>query len=186
MKRSKPFVLDFDDYCDNTVAKLEQLCKLKELMPGLKATLFAIPARCSPATIASAKALGDWVSLGMHGWQHTLGECWSWTSEAAIARMQAAVEMGIDGKVFRAPKWVLDAEIYTAAKELDWVVADHKDWRVLNTGARVYTYNQPLRDPKWTRVHGHLPNVSDNGIEEHFNDFVFPPDSEFKLITEIV
>jgi hypothetical protein len=183
--KSKPVVMDFDDLCDNTVDNLDYLCLLKPLMPNLKVTLFAIPARCSPATIAAAKSLGPWVSLGMHGWQHTLGECLSWTSEDAIARMQAAAAMGIDGGVFRAPKWVVDAEIYYAAKAMDWIIADHKDFRVLGSGARTYTYNQPLRDPKVIRVHGHLPNVANNGIADHFDDFVFKPETEFKFITEI-
>jgi len=181
----KPVVADFDDYCDNTIDKLKYVEKLKQAMPGMKVTLFAVPAKCSPETIQAAKSLGDWVALGMHGWQHTLGECWSWTSEEAKAKMLAAYDMGINGWVFRAPKWIIDVETYIAAKELGWVVADHKDWRIINTGARTYTYNQPLRNPPYTRVHGHLPNVSDNGIEEHFHDFLFEPEREFKLITEI-
>lgn len=185
MNTDKPICMDFDDLCDATVGKLDLIAKLKTAMPNLKLTLFAIPARCSPTTIACARSLGPWVSLGMHGWRHTLGECWSWTSEDALARMQAARDMGIDGGVFRAPRWLIDAETYMAAKEMDWVIADHKDNRILGTGARTYTYNQPLRNPKWTRVHGHLPNVSGNGIEDHFQDFIFPPTSTFLHITEI-
>lgn len=184
--KGKAIVMDFDDLCDNTVNKLEYLCKLKDLMPGLKCTLFTIPGRTSASTISAVKSLGDYVQLGMHGWIHVLGECFAWTSEEALMKMQMAEEMGIDGKVFRAPKWVLDAEIYHAAKELGYVVADHKDYRVLGSGARTYTYNMPLRDPPYLRVHGHLPNVSGNGIEEHFEDFVFDKDSQFKHITEVV
>ena len=185
MKRNKPIVLDFDDLCDNTRGKLAWVAKLKEKMPECKVTLFAIPTRCSKETIAEAKSLGDWVTLGMHGWRHTLGECWGWTSEEALDKMNRAFDMGIDGKVFRAPKWVIDAETYIAAKELGWVIADHRDYRVLDSGCRTYTYNQPLRDPPWIRVHGHLPNVSGNGIEEAFQSFLFKDDSQFLHITEV-
>ena len=181
----KPVVMDFDDLCDATRPKLDLIERLKEKMPGLKVTLFTIPARTSPETIRVAKLLGDWVSLGVHGWRHTLGECWSWTHEDARARMEASLEMGIDGKVFRAPKWVIDAETYYAAKELGWVIADHKDYRVLGSGALTYTYNRPLRRMAYTPVHGHLPNVSGNGIAETFDKFVFPPETEFLLIPDV-
>jgi hypothetical protein len=99
--------------------------------------------------------------------------------------MKLAIEMGIDGRVFRAPHWVIDAETYYAARDLGWVIADHKDSRVLNSGARTYTYNKPIWNPPWTRVHGHLPNVCGNGIEEAFHRFVFPEDSVFLDITEV-
>lgn len=180
----RPIVLDFDDYCDATVPKLDYLYRLKDKMPGLRCTLFAIPAKCSDATIMAAKK-HDWISLGMHGWRHTLGECWSWTKEEAMTKMKLAEEMGINARVFRAPMWVIDAEVYYAARELGWAVADHKDFRVLKTGVRTYTYNRPIHAPAWTRVHGHLPNVCDNGIEEAFDRFVFPADSTFRDVAEV-
>jgi len=178
--------MEFDDGCDATVSKIPLLLKLKELMPGLKVTIFMIPNRCSDETIAAFRALGHWCALGMHGWEHTLGEQWSITSEEIMDKMQLALARGIDAKVFRAPKWVIDNETYVAAKQLNWVVADHAAFRVLGTGARTYCYNDPALNPKWTRVHGHLPNVSGNGIEETFNNFVFPPEAEFLHITEAV
>lgn len=184
MSRTKPIVMDFDDYCDATAPKLDLLCRLKDRMPNLQVTLFAIPRRCSPAAIRDVKILGDWVALGMHGWRHTLGECWSWTKDEALAKMRLAAAMGIDAGVFRAPQWVLDAETYYAAAELGWAVADHKDFRVLGTGCRVYTYNKPIWNPPYTRVHGHLPNVCRNGIEEAFDQFVFRKDATFVPLTE--
>lgn len=182
---NKPIVMDFDDLCDATMSKLKFVCELKYKMPSLKVTLFTIPTKISDENIAKVKHLGDWIALGMHGWRHTTGECWSWTSEEAEDKMRQALERGIDGRVFRAPKWLIDVETYKAAKALDWVIADHKDFRILGSGTRTYTYNQPLRDPPVTRVHGHLPNVSGNGIEEFFSTFVFDPDRTFKHITEL-
>lgn len=179
----KPIVMDFDDYCNATVSKLPDLYRLKEKMPNLLVTLFTVPGKCSPATIATVKQ-HDWITLGMHGWRHTLGECWSWTSEEAAAKMKLALEMGIDGRVFRAPHWIIDAETYYAAKDLDWVIADHKDFRVLNSGCRVYTYNKPVWNPRYARIHGHLPNVCGNGISEAFGRFVFAPDSTFVKLTD--
>jgi predicted deacetylase len=183
--KAKALVMDFDDLCDATREKLTHVQRLKAAMPNLKVTLFTIPTRTSPETIAAAKELGEWITLGMHGWRHTLGECWSWTAAEARDKMQRAFDAGIDGKVFRAPKWVIDAETYLAAKELGWVIADHKDFRILGSGCRVYTYNRPLRDLPYIRVHGHLPNVSDNGIEEHFSEFVFPPERDFLTIQDV-
>lgn len=182
---NKSLVVEFDDLCDNTMDKLKYVEKLKSLMPGFKCTLFAIPKRISDDNIKAVKAF-DYISLGMHGWIHTTGEMISDTSERIVEKMTLAFNRGIDGKIFRAPKWIIDEEVYYAAKSLDWVVADHKDFRILGSGARTYTYNQPLRNPKWTRVHGHLPNVSQNGIEEYFDNYVFEPDREFKFITEVV
>lgn len=181
----RPALMDFDDYCDATAAKLDYLYRLKEKMPGLKVTLFAIPMKCSDTTILRVKQ-HDWITLGMHGWRHTLSECWSWTSEEAVAKMQLAANMGIDGRVFRAPGWVIDAQTYYAAADLGWVVADHKDYRVTGSKARTYTYNEPMAAPKWTRVHGHLPNVCDNGIEEAFDSFLLPAASEFMFIEEAI
>ena len=174
--------MDFDDLCDNTRSTLEYVARLKEKMPNALVTLFTIPARTSPETIAEAKSLGEWVTLGMHGWEHTLAECWTWSEADALDRMKRALDMGIDGKVFRAPKWVIDADTYLAAKSLGWVIADHKDWRILNTGCRVYTYNSMLRSPLYTRVHGHLPDVSGNGIVKAFHSFLFDPASEFTSV----
>lgn len=184
MRVRKPIVFDLDDYCDAVVGKLDYLYRLKEKMPALRCTLFAIPAKCSAATIAEAKK-HEWISLGMHGWRHTLGECWSWTKEEAVEKMKAAEDMGIDARVFRAPMWIIDAEVYYAAEELGWAIADHKDFRILGSGVRTYTYNKPTWNPAWTRVHGHLPNVCDNGIEEAFERFVFPADAEFRDVAEV-
>ena len=177
--------MDFDDLADSTVAKLEHVARLKDRMPALKVTLFAIPAKCSDATIAAAKALGDWVALAPHGHAHTLGECYSMTDDEIVEKIEWAASRGIDAPAFRAPRWILDLGVYEACKRLDYTVADHKDYRILGTSAKVYTYNKPLRDPAYTRVHGHLPNVSNNGIAEHFHEFVFPNATEFKFVHEV-
>lgn len=175
----RPVVMDFDDLTSGTMRKLDLVVKLKKLMPALDVTLFAIPCRLTRDDVHAAKSLGPWLHLGMHGWEHTLGECWTWSDDEAEEKMRRAFDAGIDAKVFRAPKWVIDADTYAAAKRLGWVIADHKDWRILGTGCRTYTYNEPLQNPRFTRTHGHLPNVSGNGIEEAFRSFIFTPETSF-------
>lgn len=182
---SRPICMDFDDLASTTMSKLDLVCKLKQAMPALEVTLFAIPAKLTDDDIRAAKSLGPWVHLGMHGWAHTLGECWSWAQQEAEDKMKMALDRGIDARVFRAPRWVIDAETYRAAKALDWVIADHKDYRVIGSGARVYTYNKALRNPPATRVHGHLPDIGSNGIAEAYRTFIFPPTSTFTTIPAI-
>jgi hypothetical protein len=183
----KPVVLDFDDLCDATRPKLAYIARLREKMPTVKVTLFTIPARCSAATIAEAKSLGDWVALAPHGWRHGFGECLSWTQEEAMAKIKLAQDKGIDAPSFRAPGWLLNDEVYAACASLGIVVADHAGFRVLGSTASTYTYNKALRNPRYMRLHGHLPNVSGNGIEDHFDEFIVPNAEarEFKFVHEV-
>lgn len=178
---SANYCVDFDDYCDGTVDKLDILRDWKRAYPALKVTLFAIPARCSAETIAAAKDLGDWVQLAPHGWRHTKGECLAWSDDEAEARIVEAARRGIDARVFRAPAWLLDGDTYEACKRLGYVVATHRVFRVANTGAKEYVYNMPHEGVK--SVHGHLTPVCGNYIDDKPAQpfptnaaFIFPQD----------
>lgn len=168
----KPYIVDFDDLCDNTADELEQLCALKARLPLLKVTLFTIPARTSDDTIEkvreiNALALENWIQLAPHGWRHTRGECLSWTDEEAELKIVAAREKGIDAPVFRAPAWLIDAHTYEACKRLNYAVASHDEFRVPNTGVREYIYNhRVLHRNRFTGIHGHLTPVMGNYIRD--------------------
>jgi len=70
-------VFDLDDLCDD-FDPWDELHALKERIPGLKVTLFAIPSRCSDELLARYRTL-DWVELGAHGYHHALQECLVWS-----------------------------------------------------------------------------------------------------------
>jgi len=77
-------VFDLDDECDELSA-LPQLLKLKEKLPKLKVTLFAIPSKISQEHINKLKQY-DWIELGVHGWFHDTEhgratECNYWTDQ---------------------------------------------------------------------------------------------------------
>ena len=179
--------VEFDDLCDNTLNELVYLKEFKEKYPTLKVTLFTIPMRCEAVTIKAAQALGDWVQLAPHGWRHTHGECLSWTKDEAVAKIKHAADVGIGAPVFRAPGWLLDADVYAACQDLGYTIASHKLFRIPNTGVREYVYNQPKVRDRFV-LHGHLTNSStDNYIGDMAStwdelakitdgEFVFPQD----------
>jgi hypothetical protein len=184
---TKPVCLEYDDLCDATRSKLIYVARLREKMPNVRVTLFAIPARCSRQTIDEARSLGDWVAIAPHGWRHGFAECMAWTSDETRAKLALARDMGIDAPAFRAPGWLLNDEVYAGCTSEGYVVADHASFRVLGSGASTYTYNKQLRNPPLLRLHGHLPNVSGNGIEEHFDEFIVTNHAarEFKFVHEV-
>ncbi len=186
--RKRIFAVDFDDYCDNSMEDtLPVLKRLREKYPNFTCTLFTIPMRTSPGTIAAAKSLGDWVSLAPHGYFHTKGECLAWTPEEAEDKIKIAAEMGIDSPTFRAPAWLLDIDVYRACKKLNYTVASHRNFRIPNTGAWEYVYNDPAKRAKGVRgVHGHCTPVSGNFIKDMEKDgrlgFGMPRKCEFENV----
>jgi len=184
---SRNYVCEFDDLCDATAATLDTLARIKEKEPKFQVTLFTIPRRTSPETIAKAKALGDWIHLAPHGWRHTRGECLGWAKEEALLKISLARDMGIDSPCFKAPAWLIDTEIYDACEELGYVVCDHKDFHEPNHSTRVYRYNDHLyRAKKTTPIHGHLTNCMDNWIEDMAKDgrLSFATGSTFLTLVE--
>jgi len=169
--RTRTWVVDFDDFCDNVIDELDVLQQVKEKYHDFQCTLFTIPSRTSPATIKAAKALGDWVKLAPHGYFHTRGECLAWTDTEAYEKIKLARDIGICEPVFRAPGWLLDANVYDACERLDYVVASHKGYRIPADGRTSrpgeYVYNDVTRRRKGTRaIHGHLTPVSGNYIKD--------------------
>lgn len=161
----RPICADFDDFFDGTVSELQTLASVKRRTPGFKCTLYTIPTRTSSGTIDAAKRWNDiakeeWIQLAPHGWRHTKGECLGWTDEEAAEKIRLAAKMGIDAPIFRAPGWLLDADVYTACGKLDYAVASHKLFRIAKTGVPEYIYN--YRFPGHRNIsatHGHLTNA---------------------------
>lgn len=178
----KPVVFDLDDLCDQ-YDPYDLLMKWKDTHQAGKMTLFAIPRRCSDKLVRKYLDM-DWVQLAMHGWWHTLGECLYWTEEDAREKFNMASNRGfIHG--FKAPKWVITGEVYRAAKESGWWVADHVRnesiyWR---SGVPVYIYNQ---NKDVVSAHGHTWNTSGNGLEQAWKSFQFPAEATFKWVSEVV
>lgn len=177
---SRKYVVDMDDLCDSVMTQVHNkafkflpttLSEWKTQTPALKITLFTIPRRTSESTIKAIKALGDWIALAPHGWEHTRGECLSWTKEEAKEKIIMAREMGIDAPVFRAPAWLLDEAIYDACGDLGYTVASHATFRIPGTGVREYVYNHHMgREKGVIGVHGHLTPVCDNHIHDMLSD----------------
>jgi hypothetical protein len=171
-----------DDLADSTVDSLQYIEAFKVARPAFKVTLFTIPARCSQATLDTARALdakygGGWLQLAPHGWYHTRGECLGWTQAEAVAKITAARDCGIDAPIFRAPAWLLDVDTYRACHELGYVVASHTDFRVPRSrrgdlgDVKEYVYNDVRYRLKGTRsIHGHLSPVSGNDIKDMSKD----------------
>lgn len=196
---ARPYIVDFDDYCDATVGELEYVRLAKEKWPALKVTLFAIPARCIPSTIQAVRDLNakyldpavdvdDWLTLAPHGYFHTKGECLGWSAQEAQDKIGLARDMGITAPIFRAPGWLLDADVYEACGKVSYIVASHREMRVPFKG-RVpfgpipeYVYNDPaMRFPRSRAIHGHMTPVSGNYIKDMWEDgrFSVPPKHNF-------
>jgi hypothetical protein len=171
-------VFDLDDLCDiwDPRKKLEQWHADN---PGGKVTLFTIPGRSSDALI-DHYAAQPWVELAMHGWWHTRGECLWWTQEHTERLMAAWEDRGL-AKVFKAPAWLLNEDVYKAAASRGWVVADHNRNRA-NASGNLYVYNSTRNGIHG--AHGHTHDVSGNGIDEAYQRFVFKPDTEFLFVSE--
>lgn len=186
------YVCDFDDLTADNVHKLEVLLPLREKFPDFKVTLFTIPNRMTDAAIDKVKAMGDWLALAPHGWEHTRGECLSWNVAEAKDKIKAAQDMGIDAKIFRAPAWLINGPTYAACDDLGLHVAAHRDYFRSSAGKTEdgvewncvpqYIYNMPSGRKAGVRAcHGHITPVADNHILDMATDgrLSFPDKATF-------
>jgi hypothetical protein len=159
----KPLVVDVDDLCDLHDPFDTLLC-LKEADTNFKVTMFAIPNRCSRSLLKKYEKEHDWIRLGMHGWQHTLAECYSWNPREARDKIEHGVARGFDN-AFRAPKWLITPIIYEVCGELGVPVADHVRHSIdpVPAGVSTYTYNKP--NAPFKALHYHTWDTCGNGIK---------------------
>lgn len=174
-------VFDLDDLCDD-FDPWDELHALKKRHPNLKVTLFAIPYRCSDELLARYRAL-DWVELGVHGYHHSSYECAVWGYEETIARLTEIEEWWTGARLFKAPGWVGNKELYRALEDLGWLVATHKDheidWNVC--AAKMYTYN---KRSDIVPIHGHTWDCLDNG-PSNWDTMFEKATEEFRFVSDV-
>jgi hypothetical protein len=152
----KQAVVDIDDLCDMH-DPYDTLCFIKEQVPEFKATVFAIPNRCSEDTLRRYLDT-EWLRLGMHGWNHTMGECLSWGPDEAEDKILLAAARGMD-EAFRAPKWIISPVVYEVCHSLDIPVADHSESYCLVDPMPLIYRNTPDNP-----THFHTWDTCGNGI----------------------
>lgn len=152
------YVVDFDDLCDEFDPYLS-LMALKNSYPSFKCTLFAIPSRCSPELLSKYRA-HDWIELGVHGYHHASQECVVWGYDETIGKLEEMERLGWD-KLFKAPNWQMNHEVYRALVDRGWKVADHMTFAYRSEELTVdrYTFNLPHNQG----FHGHTWEVAGNG-----------------------
>ena len=178
-----PVVFDLDDLCDD-LDPWFVLHDLKELWPGLKVTMFAIPGRCSPQLLEKYGNL-DWVELGVHGYHHSTMECAVWSKEEAENKLVEVDDWWPGVKVFKAPGWVKNTHVDKALYDNGWIIADHiaqaPDWS--NSPAHRYVYNA---QDKVLAIHGHTWDTCDNGPTRWLEMFAeVGDDPEFQFVSDV-
>lgn len=176
-------VFDLDDLCD-AWDPYEELVALKEKYPGLKVTLFAIPGRCSDELLERYRSL-PWAEIGVHGYYHSTMECAVWGYDEAQERLEELEGLGW-AKLFKAPGWVANEQVYAALNDRQWKVADHTAhmWASMDLAMDRYTYNMPGQPFK--TVHGHTWDCMGNGPSDFARMFEdVPQDSEFRFVSEV-
>jgi len=197
--KPKDAVVDFDDHQmtlnNGRVGDLSlaYLFYLKHLFPKFKATLFAIPARCSPHILKEINKLG-WIELAVHGWEHNDNyECSKWTKEECLMNLsKVETQFGdIFVKGFKAPGWQISDGCYEALLQAGYWVADH----VYNDNRRPKELPVYKLDHPWC-IHGHtwdiqgVPLDQQNGIRQMIEERglceKLTQETNFHFISEII
>lgn len=179
-------VMDFDDLTDDN-DRFATLLRLKAHDPGYKVTLFAIPTRLSNRTLQRYDDECHWIQLGIHGWRHSRHECLAWTSEETEEKIAAARAIYPNfAPVFKAPNWESCDEMYIGLKNAGVAVADHmRNIEIMPSDMPHYIYNIKLRGDTYRRMHGHIQEWSNDGLEEQYAFWSSPPvGSTYLFVTE--
>lgn len=188
----KRAILDFDDLCD-TNDPHDTLVRLHERDPNFKVTLFAIPTRCLPELLSKYAAISDWCQLAVHGWRHARHECLGWTSEETHDKLQKAqaIYPGFV-KLFKAPNWEIDTEVYAGCALAGFAVADHiRNIEILPAQPH-YIYNIRLRNDNFTRLHGHIQPWGGTGLTEKADEsginpaYLLPVGTEYAFCQDAI
>jgi len=206
----KTICLDFDDFSvlNN---RMDLLLRLRESYPKLKVSLFTIPcdyvyegdlnaSLLRKDTLAMIKENLDWIELIPHGLLHTPREFEKCTYETMKLSMEAIDEQfKKDGlpyvKGFKAPYWLWNEDVVRALNDSGW-------WGAIDRKGMLYGKAVPDRYYRYThgidewfsesnlhvlKLHGHITNASENGIERCFtNLFRMPTDAEFNFASELL
>lgn len=178
--------IEFDDFGKDN-HHLEILRGLKEIYPGFRCTMFAIPGDCSAEFIAS---LPPWIELAIHGNKHSPQECALWKKsdvDKLLSEYPAPV-LGSFIPLFRPPYWLLSDEAHQYLLEKGYKMALHPDDHRVSH----YTYNWNLKDSPdlslpLLKGHGHVQDVCGNGIEESLHNLCqLPLDTQFLFVSEVL
>ena len=172
-------VFELDDLCDE-YDPYDELVRLRQDYPNLRVTLFAIPGRCSPELLARYKAL-DWVELGVHGYYHSSCECIVWGFDEACEKLSELEALGWT-KLFKAPGWQINEEVYKAIHFMGWAIADHATfaWTSKDLPILRYTYNLPGNGVQ--SYHGHTWETNNNGPSK----WSLPNDVKFEFVSSVL
>jgi hypothetical protein len=178
-------IVDFDDYSEED-NRLDLLESLKRINHKFKCTVFAIPARGSEEFWRQTP---DWIELAVHGWWHpTPREAENWTYEQSTFVFDHCD--GIFTHGFKAPGWQISDETYRAAMDRGWWIADHWENDARRPEGLLCNVVTPeaCRGEDPNHWHGHIPNVSGNGIEETYKELAYAvlEAEHFEFVSESV
>jgi len=205
----KQICLDFDDWSVMN-NRLDLLLRLKEAYPKLKVTLFTIPydfeyekevtARIMrEKTLEAIKKQLSWLQLVPHGLLHLPKEF----LKCDYTTMKDYVFQSIDEtfkkdglpyeKGFKAPYWQWNKDVIRALDEKGWWGAVDKNHPEMPKPKKYYVYTHSIGEVfslstlNVLKLHGHINNVENNGIEKCFtNLFKMPSNAEFKFAGEML
>lgn len=188
-RRRAVLVADWDDVWDGH-HKLDRFHELKQINPKFKATLFAVPGRCTRGFL---EQVPDWLELAVHGWLHPDPyECLHWPKERLLEVMDHPLVKTYFVQGFKAPGWQISAGCYEAIAERGWWLADQR----YNDGRRPVQIRVHCegdggdcrRDGVGDHWHGHIQDVCDNGLEETWDRVVerIKGEEEFRFVSEAV
>lgn len=187
-----PYIFDLDDHPDGNC--LPKLLELKKILPKLKLTLFAIPAKMTKEKLEEIEQY-DWIQLTVHGFDHEDNYEFAQLSKEDAATL---ISVGYDSlhyvKGFKAPGWQISQGTMEALKEMGfWVAVQWSDGRFngdLN-GPYQPAVIKGLKYYAWREypnaIHGHTWECCGNGLETLWQKLInLSPDSEFLFINEYV
>jgi hypothetical protein len=178
-------VLDLDDAFPGN-DRMDLLRELKQQVPDLKVTLFAIPGRCTREWVA---AMPDWVELVPHGWMHeTNRECERWDEMACHMALERAERVGFTATGFKAPGWQISDGCYAKlAAHGYWIMDQPYNNHRRPPGLRCYLLGE--HPPSVVQIHGHVGHL--NGHNANELEYLVPEilkyrDAEWKFVSEVV
>lgn len=191
---------EFDDFSPKNT-HFELLEQIREHYPTFKVTMFTVPwevrfGEQTPITqpeyepfVRACKLSEDWLEIALHGLCHNPMEFAELSEDGARKRIEIGMKMfenrGIKlAPIFKAPFWALSKEGKLAAEKLGLkVVEDHYyNWNLADD------FPQEAADRGDVIIaHGHVQNVTGNGLEEvMFKIMQLPPDTEFLKLSEVI
>jgi len=185
--------LQIDDVTPESVERSENvLVKLKEHFPKFKATLFVVPKKCSLEWLKQFKEKHNYVQLAVHGENHEFSECTDWNSAHTIKVLNKANETGCFVKIFKAPRWNYNVEVYEALKQSGWkVIVGPNQQPAVPEGLINFTFNWKINQelpPENLDIFAlsHMSPESDNDINKCLENLMkFSPDTDFGFYDDL-